>query len=172
LWVHPGPVCNKKATVEYNRYQKLKNLIMELTTTLMEKFEARLVEIGGTRVATTYEEDLDKLMARGVSLPGDNARVIKTFLGARMFASRAHSNVATYWKIYKEHYGLEKAKKNIQIMTGWGLSKDGIWRQHSWVYLKNTKRIIDTTVSRVIYHGFAMTPEEADIFEELNNYHY
>lgn len=48
------------------------------------------------------------------------------------------------------------------IGTGYALSSDGLWRQHSWGLRSGT--IVETTVSRVKYFGLRLFGEEADIF--------
>jgi hypothetical protein len=41
--------------------------------------------------------------------------------------------------------------ESYRIGTGWALSEDGIWRQHSWVF--DGENIIETTVKRKKYFG-------------------
>jgi len=47
-------------------------------------------------------------------------------------------------------------------VTGWALSNDGIWRQHTW--LLKGKAIVETTSPREKYYGFVLTDEEANQF--------
>lgn len=46
--------------------------------------------------------------------------------------------------------------KSCNIYTGYGLSDDGLWRNHSWLVDKNNN-IIETTCERLIYFGYKMT---------------
>ena len=45
---------------------------------------------------------------------------------------------------------------------GYALSGDGLWREHSW--LLADKAVVETTESRLLYHGFVRTDDEAVIF--------
>lgn len=67
-----------------------------------------------------------------------------------------HRNAAWLYK----HEGLK-------IVTGYAMSDDGIWRQHSWA-LESHRRLIETTVGRVVYYGYVLTQEEAKEFVEQN----
>ena len=40
---------------------------------------------------------------------------------------------------------------------------DGLWREHSWV-LERSDQLIETTVLRLLYHGYALSPEEQTWF--------
>ena len=42
-----------------------------------------------------------------------------------------------------------------RVVTGWALSADGIWRQHSWcvTVLEEYDVIVETTIPRVSYYG-------------------
>ena len=67
--------------------------------------------------------------------------------------SRCHSNCAHIWNCKPKEY---------KIVTGWALSDDGIWRQHTW--LLRSKAIVETTSPREKYYGFVLTDEEANQF--------
>lgn len=43
-------------------------------------------------------------------------------------------------------------------MTGYALSPDGLWRQHSWAYGDNLM-IYETTVERVMYFGVELSSD-------------
>jgi len=79
-------------------------------------------------------------------------------------ANRCHANTSNLWLANKDQH-------EIVICTGYALSNDGMWRQHSWLALRRPRsiQIIETTERRVAYFGFAMTEEEAMKFIE-NNY--
>jgi hypothetical protein len=53
------------------------------------------------------------------------------------------------------------------ICTGYALTRDGMWRQHSWVYTRSGT-VVETTVKRVQYFGFIMNETECEIFLEDN----
>jgi hypothetical protein len=65
--------------------------------------------------------------------------------------SRCHWNVAALYTA---------AKSNIQICYGYGLSPDGLWRQHSWAV--DRKGIVETTERRVLYYGYRLSAAEAE----------
>jgi hypothetical protein len=48
----------------------------------------------------------------------------------------------------------------IRIATGYALSPDGLWRQHSWGVDSESSRVVETTVRRVCYYGFALNDAE------------
>ncbi|MEG1564976.1 MAG: hypothetical protein RR365_14825, partial [Bacteroides sp.] len=75
--------------------------------------------------------------------------------------SQCHLNACLLWEVNKGY---------CQIATGYALSKDGMWRQHSWVVqpLATKYRVWETTEGRVAYFGFIMTDEECELFCRAN----
>ena len=55
--------------------------------------------------------------------------------------SQCHDNVTALWSKHKERY---------QMVHGYGLSPDGLWRQHSWL-LDEHGTVLETTVPRTAY---------------------
>jgi len=53
-------------------------------------------------------------------------------------------------------------------MTGYAISADSLWRQHSWCYDRRRQRVVETTERRVAYLGFRMTVNEAVWFRDNN----
>jgi hypothetical protein len=49
-----------------------------------------------------------------------------------------------------------KDEAMVGFCSGYGLSEDGLWRQHSWA-MHRTKGIIETTVPRLVYFGVVAT---------------
>lgn len=45
--------------------------------------------------------------------------------------------------------------ENRKVMTGYALSEDHLWRQHSWIQEGDT--IIETTEPRLVYFGYEAT---------------
>lgn len=118
----------------------------------------RLLGFGGHEACMpAHESDIDAIMDRGQLWYGDR------ILLKRGEPSQCHSNAACYWNDHMD---------NTVLCTGYALSEDGLWRQHSWlVELRPRKnRIIETTVPRVAYFGFAMTDDEAEKFYECNSW--
>jgi len=107
-----------------------------------------LLDIGGWAACIPrIEPDLDKLLQRGRRFPGKS----KTMRGER---SRCHSNSAYCW---------DENRELCSICTGYALTRDGMWRQHSWI-LTNDRIVVETTVKRIQYFGYVMTPAECELF--------
>lgn len=115
-----------------------------------------LLKFGGERVSIpAFEEDLEKLLTRGQLLSPAGLRLMR---GER---SQCHRNSALLWDVNRHR---------LFICTGYYLSSDGIWRQHSWCVenRKRRPRIVETTNPAVAYFGFAMTTAEAELFLDDN----
>ena len=98
------------------------------------------------------EPYLDQLLAYGEELDGS----VELVPGK---AHDCHANSARLWR------GNRAA---LAIATGYALSEDGLWRQHSWIIRKypTTKqpRILETTLTRVKYFGCILDDDEAEVF--------
>lgn len=116
-----------------------------------------LLRSGGFSVAAVEEPDLKDLLERGY---------LKSGRGAGRIRGRpigCHENAARLWA---------KSPDFIVIVTGWALSEDGLWRQHSWVKDVTDGRIYETTTRpRVAYFGFDLTPNESQRFYAGNVLH-
>lgn len=55
-----------------------------------------------------------------------------------------------------------------ELLTGYALSDDGYWRQHSSWCLSPARRLIETTVRREHYFGFRLSEDEAFAFANAN----
>ena len=102
-----------------------------------------------------YELDLANIEARGQLWYGDNVKLMQ---GS---PSNCHGNSAYLW---------EKKPKTRKIATGYALSDDGMWRQHSWVVelINGETIIVETTEPRVLYFGFVLSEEEClSMYNEL-----
>jgi hypothetical protein len=120
----------------------------------LKALRARLLKLGGKFVCFFgFEENLEKIMARGVLMKG-GPRGGKPIM-ARGEASRCHSNSAACW---------EANQGELFLCTGYALSDDGIWRQHSWCWHHRLRKVVETTEPRVAYFGYRMCPSEADRF--------
>lgn len=117
----------------------------------------RLLSFGGEHVCfPCIEEDMDKILSRGQLWMGDKVDLKKGE------PCHCHSNSAYLWDANRD---------KTTIATGYALTEDGLWRQHSWViHLKpRQNRVVETTTKRLIYFGFAMTEEECEEFLYNNN---
>jgi hypothetical protein len=75
-----------------------------------------------------------------------------------MDTSSCHQNVAAAWK--GRRFGI------VAVATGYALSEDGLWRQHSWGVLRDG--VLETTVARLKYFGIVLQGRLADRFAEQN----
>lgn len=121
---------------------------------VLENLKKRLLSIGGWSVCLQIDNDAKKILNRGRKFAG-RAKMM------RGEPCQCHTNSANLWNENSEV---------LQICTGYALSKDGMWRQHSWCVLKTPKsyKVVETTVSRVSYYGFILQPAEAINFYLMN----
>lgn len=179
-WKKQGPIRNvsemprtltwNKSAIDESWLDRLKSRwwasnfdkIEELTPDQikMRSFGERLVKFGGSQLSVqTVDEDLIKLETRGQLWYPDGTLMM------RGEPSQCHSNSALLWDANRD-------KNNLSIATGYALSDDGIWRQHSWCVLEKARsvKIVETTVKRTAYFGFVLTEDESDEFYSNNAY--
>lgn len=117
-----------------------------------EDLKTILLEFGGEAVVLPkIEPDKEIIINRG--------QVFDEFYPRcriPMFAGKCHNNVA---KLHRQ--------RGYRIATGYALSADGVWRQHSWA-LAHDDVICETTEPRVGYFGVVLNEAEAKSFEESN----
>ena len=82
--------------------------------------------------------------------------------------SQCHTNSAMLWEANKSRTLEGPYREELALATGYAMSEDGLWRQHSWCVLRTPARVkvVETTVPRVAYYGFVMTHAEAERFAE------
>lgn len=118
-----------------------------------DELRHRLLAIDGDEVVARPDEDLAKIIERGREFPGRGATLA---LGA---PSQCHANSARLF---------EANADRVQIVTGYALSKDGLWRQHSWAIFgpdsRTPGKVIETTERRTHYFGFVLNPRETRRF--------
>lgn len=117
----------------------------------------RVLEYGGEMVVLPdFEEDAERLLKRGQFWYGDEKYVLREGR-----PSQCHWNSATL---------KDKSPEQFDIVTGYALSPDGAWRQHTWLieHRKDGDYICETTVPRIGYFGYVLTEEEAQEFIESN----
>ena len=115
----------------------------------------RLLDFAGDAVCLpAYEPDLENILEYGQFWLGYNAE-------RKPGEDHCHSNSARLWKINRD---------KALICTGYALSADGMWRQHSWLIHRKPRsnRVVETTRPRILYYGFAMTPEMCEEFADKN----
>jgi hypothetical protein len=118
----------------------------------------RLLSFGGeTACIPAYPDaDTDLILNFGQFWLGNNVRKMSGEIG------KCHRNSCELWEANPEI---------TRICTGFALTEDGMWREHSWViWLKpRSTQIVETTpVSRIAYYGYVMTEEQCRVFAEDN----
>ncbi len=146
-------ISNNWWAVNYKK-DPLESLDKEKTLHIQKVLKLRdlLLSFGGEEACMPFtEEDIDKLLSRGQFWYGDKITMMKGEPG------QCHRNTCDLWDANKD---------KVFIATGYALSADSMWRQHSWgVHCKKRiNRIAETTTPRVAYFGFVMTNEEAEDF--------
>lgn len=96
------------------------------------------------------EPHLPALLSRGFLKAGSGAKMIKGE------ANQCHKNTSN----------LYLAGKVDTIVTGYALSSDGLWRQHSWGL--SDGKVIETTERRVKYFGVSLNDREIRTFIRAN----
>jgi hypothetical protein len=98
------------------------------------------------------DQDVPLLLERGFLMSGPVMLNV-------MQSSSCHRNVASVWT--RKEFGI------VGIATGYALSDDGLWRQHTWGVLRNG--ILETTEERLKYFGLLFQGNRADFFAESNS---
>jgi hypothetical protein len=108
-----------------------------------------LLSFGGHQACiASYELDLRLLLNHGEIWLARGARKIPGRV------SRCHENSLRYWYEHQD---------TTSYATGYALSDDGFWRQHSWVVKHGAKGgvVLETTEPRIAYFGFPVEKDEA-----------
>lgn len=125
----------------------------------MLKLRDTLLAIGGEEACLPIQDpDLDHLMEYGQIWVGQKKVRMK-----RGEASRCHQNSAYLWQANRYYNaGI------FGVATGYAMSDDGVWRQHSWCVLKKPRsyQIVETTTPRELYFGVCMLGSDAERFCE------
>lgn len=145
-----------KDSLKWNKNEDSK--IQELKYEKSKKLRDLLLSFGGNNVLIPEpEEDIENILKYGQFWFGKSAKMMKGQ------PSQCHKNSCRLWES-----GNNKA--HSRICTGYALSEDGLWRQHSWVlnFKSSSNQIIETTVKRIAYFGFIMDEEQSEEFCEMN----
>jgi hypothetical protein len=113
-----------------------------------------LLQMGGKELVAPngLDPDLDAVIRTGREMK-DSVEY------EAMDGSSCHTNVARLWLV--TNGGL------VGIGTGYALSDDGLWRQHSWGVRR--RGLVETTRPRVRYFGIMLTGKDADLFATANH---
>ena len=109
--------------------------------------EKRLLDAGGL-VALLFlpEPHVGELLERGRTFPECWPQL------RRDKQSDCHRNAARLFC---------RTKGAVRIASGYALSDDSLWRQHSWGVKAKTRRVIETTEHRLRYFGFVLNDAES-----------
>jgi hypothetical protein len=120
----------------------------------LKRLKTVLLRLGGEFLVAPpkLDPDVPALLAHGFLMSGPVS--LKS-----MKASSCHQNVAGIWRTRR--FGI------VGVATGYALSDDGLWRQHSWGVLANG--VLETTEERIKYFGILHQGAEADYFAECNS---
>src|SRR5204862_111239 len=66
---------------------------------------------------------------------------------------------------YASHHALAR-RGTCEIVTGYGLTRDGCWFPHSWLW--DGSRVVETNAEPLLYFGVVLTPPEASAFVLAN----
>jgi hypothetical protein len=111
------------------------------------ELERRLLGLGGT-IALLFLADpqIGELLDRGRYFPGAGALMR---LGE---PSACHANTAMMFV---------RSRGEVRVASGYALTPDGLWRQHSWGVDVEDGRILETTCRRVRYYGYVLNDVES-----------
>jgi len=112
-----------------------------------------LLRMGGVCLVAPpkFDGDIPALLESGFLTNGQiTVKIMKS--------SSCHQNVASLWRSRKA--GI------VAIATGYALSEDGLWRQHSWGIRRDG--ILETTEPREKYFGLVLQGSKADRFAKCN----
>jgi hypothetical protein len=119
----------------------------------LKRLRKMLLRLGGDCVVAPRKPDQDvpMLLEQGFLTSGPTTLKV-------MKSSSCHQNVAFVWTNRK--FGI------VGVATGYALSGDGLWRQHSWGILRDG--VLETTKTRRKYFGVVLQGERADFFAASN----
>jgi hypothetical protein len=112
----------------------------------VERLRSRLLANGGTRVVLPLEADPHLVL---VAREGQLWRLRRRRTHGE--ANLCHDQSAALWW---------STRGKAQVVTGWALHRDGLWRPHSWCV--EGRQIIETTPNTFRrYFGVALNAKEA-----------
>lgn len=147
--------CKEKKFWFQDTLEDMKKMHPSMNSCLFDLRQKLLTFAGEAICFPPYEEDLDNILNYGQFWVGSNAKLM------RGEPSRCHANSANLW---------EQNKEATRICTGYALSEDGMWRQHSWLvwHKSRSNQIIETTAKRIAYYGFVMPYDMCQQFADEN----
>jgi hypothetical protein len=119
----------------------------------LKRLKTLLLRFGGDFLVPPPkpDQDIPLLLEQGFFTSGPTKLKV-------MKSSSCHQNVASVWT--KRQFGI------VGIATGYALSDDGLWRQHTWGILRDG--VLETTEARLKYFGIVLQGDRADFFAASN----
>lgn len=130
----------------------------------LSELRDRLLSIGGCDVVLPIvEDDIDNILKYGQLWDNISSRLMKGR------PCQCHSNSAELWYNNRDS-SVTHGEFALILCTGYALSRDGLWRQHSWLVQAKPRSnvIIETTRGRVAYYGFGLTYAQANEFYDMS----
>lgn len=152
---------DKSIPIDFDQKYKIEQNNKTITDIDLKKLEKLLLSFDGQIVnLPDIEEDIDNILKFGQLWNGWSNTIFM-----KGSPSQCHRNATD---LYYANYDNPDIKA-LTIATGYAMSNDGIWRQHSWLLRKNPRSIsiIETTEKQLLYFGFAMSD---DILEDFLYY--
>lgn len=119
----------------------------------IKTLRALLLRVGGTELVAPPWRDSQASALIHAGFVMDECVTLRI-----MRPCSCHQNASRLWN--------RKSNELIGLGTGYALSGDGLWRQHSWGVSRHG--IIETTEERVTYFGQLLQGKAADLFAECN----
>ena len=147
--------CKENMFWFQDTFEEMKEMHPSMDNRLFNLRQKLLTFAGEAVCFPPYEEDLDNILNYGQFWVGSNAKLM------RGEPSQCHANSANLW---------EQNKDATRICTGYALSEDGMWRQHSWIvwHKARSNQIVETTAKRIAYYGFVMPYDMCQQFADEN----
>jgi hypothetical protein len=147
---------NKSTAIGENQRSLLRRRLRAAVSLQPEikTLRALLLDLGGTEMVAPPRRDSDLLALIAAGFVMDDPVKIEL-----MERNACHQNLARLWR--RDRNGL------VGIGTGYALSDDGLWRQHSWGVTQ--RRVIETTQVRAMYFGCLLQGQDADSFAAAND---
>src|ERR1051326_1786005 len=121
---------------------------------LNKQLANKILYYGGKEVIFRYEPNILELLKKGGIFEFKSKQV-------KGIPCRCHQNVSgRYLKNQKS------GKGKLRIATGYALSDDELWRQHSWLVFGS--QILETTIPRLKYFGVVLNKEQTKSFVKGN----
>ena len=147
--------CKEKKFWFQDTLEDMKKMYPSMNSHLFDLRQKLLAFAGEVVCFPPCEEDLDNILNYGQFWVGGNAKLM---CGE---PSQCHANSSNLW---------EQNKEATRICTGYALSEDGMWCQHSWLvwHKSRSNQIVETIVKRIAYYGFVMPYDMCQQFADEN----